>query len=219
MVPRVLNALQGRKLAAEVIEAALASGDADPAIRAYAKLKGEMRDLLRQIEAAEGRGLGAFDIGGGPGGAGGGLRGFESFGGGVPGGFERRRDEGTLERLRAEFRAKERALAETRERVAELPGFEVLGKPLGMMSLEAVRSKLAQGEALVLALPLDGPKASGVFETRLWVLRAEGDPEVITLPEASVEAAPWDASLQGLGTAVALFLNPRRRALEAIPES
>lgn len=224
MVPRVLNALQGRKLAAEVIEAALAAGDADPAIRDYARIKGELRDLLRQIEAAEGRGLGAFDVGGGLGGGPGGTRGFESFGGGVSGsGFERRRDEGLLERLRAEFRAKERALAETREKVAELPGFEVLGKPLGMMSLEAVREKLAPGEALVLALPLEregDPKAAGVavpldgamapagFETRLWVLRAEGDPEVITLPETGTEAmegVAWDASLQGLGTAFAAF--------------
>jgi hypothetical protein len=236
MVPRVLNALQGRKLASEVIEAALASGDVDAEIQDYARLKGELRDLLRQVEAAEGRGLGAFDIGGGPGGVGGGLRGFESFAGVVAGGFERRRDEGTLERLRAEFRDKERALATTREKVAELPGFEVLRSPLEKMSLEAVRSKLARGEALVLVLPVErqagpettvvlelevdarrgastaadavtkaGTKAPAGFETRLWVLRAEGDPEVIVLPEATAEDAAWEASLQGLGRAFAAF--------------
>jgi hypothetical protein len=227
MVPRVLNALQGRRLAAEVIEAALEVGDADPSIRDYARLKGEMRELLRQIETAEGRGLGAFDIGDGPDGGESDVRVLESFGGSFAARIERRLDEGLLERLRADYRVKEQALIDTRDKVAKLSGFEVLGQPLGMMSLEAVQSRLAPGEALVLALPLgwqmspefaidlganksitdtrpraDNPEG---FETRLWVLGSGGDPEVITLPETAARDLSWGSSLCRVGQAFAAF--------------
>ena len=203
-------------MAAEVIEAALASGDAPAEVRELVEVKVQLRKLLDEMEAAERRGGagGMLDFDGpvGPSGSRGigfaGVRGFEMAG--FEGRAARAPNAEKLEALRAEFRAGEARLAELKERVAQLPGFEIIGRPLEWMTLERVEAALRPGEALVLALPLEredkdkvvaleagaAPSAAGddadgaslLFATSFWVLRKGHAPQVVSVPEAAAEA-------------------------------
>lgn len=209
-------------MAAEVIEAALASGDAPAEVVEFVEVKVRLRKLLDDMEAAERRdgAGGILDFGGfdgpvGPSGSRGmgfaGSRGFEMPGSKTPG-FEgrpaRAPNAEKLESLRAEFGAGEARLAELKERVSRIPGFEVIGRPLEWMTQERVEAALQSGEALVLALPLEredkvvalepgaAPSAAGddedgaspLFATSFWVLRKGHAPQVVSVPEAAAEA-------------------------------
>lgn len=219
MVPRVLTAIQGRRLVAEVIEAALASGDAPGPIRDLAKHKQDMRDVLERLQRAEGGGTGGLLGGGGIDGDG--TRGMESFVG-LTSGLERRRDEAAIGALRDRFRAQEVELRRLKEVAAEVPGFEILGAPLGTMTTERLQAVLGPAEALVLAFPTvvkagdagaaGAVSAPGVFDTHLWVLRSAGAPTLVTLAAA-------DARTGTIGKAVTRTKGTAAAAGTAAPEA
>ena len=224
MVPRVLAAIQGRRLVAEVIEAALASGDAPGPIRDLARHKQEMRDVLEQLQRAEGGETGGLLGGGGIDGDG--TRGMESFGG-LASGIERRRDEAAIGALRERFRAQEVELGRLKAVAAEVPGFEILGAPLGTMTTERLQAVLGSAEALVLAFPtaakareaakardkdeVGTASAQTGFDTHLWVLRATGAPTLIRLPAAD--------GISGTNGLTGAETNPTETAASAAPDA
>jgi tetratricopeptide (TPR) repeat protein len=212
LVPRVLAAVQGRRLVAETLEQAMALGEAAaPEIRDVLAIKAEIRALLEALGTAEG----AYDPGGAgrdgpsPSGTRGGCDTAVGFG-------EPPRDAERIAAIRAQLQSARDRLAVAKRAAAELPEFAILTAPLSGIGTAALAATLAPDEALVLAFPLPEDKAkpwaaSTVSETEeeavastpfwLWALRSDGsDPVVLRVGAGATEYSPsslpdWARSL------------------------
>ena len=200
LVPRVLAAVQGRRLVAETLEQAMAMGEAAaPEIRYVLWIKAVMRVLLEALGAAEG----AYD----PGGAGRDGRGPSGTRGGdaAVGLGEPPRDADRIAEIRSQLQSARDRLAVAKRAAAELPEFAILAAPLSGIGTAALAATLAPDEALVLAFPSLGDEA-GMFSTPqppawLWALRSDGsDPVVLRVGAGATEDAlsslpDWAGSL------------------------
>jgi hypothetical protein len=215
LVPRILAAVQGRRLAAEALEQAMALGDAAaPEIRDVLAIKAEMRALLEELGAAEGS-YGA----GSPGRDGTGPSGTRGGGDAAAGFGQPPRDADRIAAIRSQLQAARDRLAAAKRTAAKLPEFSILAAPLAGIGTAALTATLAPDEALVLAFPLPEDKAkprasSTVSETEeeatsstpvwLWALRSDGsDPVVLRVGAGATEDAPsslpdWAGSLPGV---------------------
>jgi tetratricopeptide (TPR) repeat protein len=213
MVPRILAALQGRRLAAEVIEAALAGGEGEvpEQISALAAHKQAMRRKLAELGAAQERErlegglmlgplLGAW-TGDGSGRSGGAVR--------LP---SPPRDLERIARLQSELAAMQATLAELKQQAAQVAGFEILGAPLTAVTTARLQATLAADEALIVAVPLavdeavepgEPAEAGGEgkrlkqFSTHLWVLRQQGLPVQVKLAERAETVTLADTETSG----------------------
>jgi hypothetical protein len=214
LVPRVLAAVQGRRLAAETLEQAMALGEAAlPEIRNVLAIKAEMRALLQALGAAEG----AYDTGG-AGRAGPGPTGTRGVGGDTAVGFGRPpRDAERIAAIRAQLQSARDRLAAAKRAAAELPEFAILAAPLSEIGTAALIATLAPDEVLVLAFPMAEdeakPQATGARSDSeaasstpvwLWALRSDGSaPVVLRVGAGATEEAPsalpyWARSLPGV---------------------
>ncbi len=209
MVPRVLAAVQGRRLIAETLEAAVRGPDASAELLRVVDIKAEMQDLLRQLGVAEGvyaaDGMIGPDFGGG--GAGG------SRSGGAGGMGRPARNEERIAGMRASLSEARGRLTAAKMEAAQDPAFAILTAPLSGVSTSTLASRLAPHEALVLAFPLAversgdaevavGPAVVEDFATWFWVLRGGREvPEVVRLASRveTVAAVSTAGSVSGPG--------------------
>lgn len=189
-IPEILAALQGRDVAADVLDrlAQEAADDAgtDAALAAYQAARAELRRLAESIRDD---GAGAFGIGDS---FGDGSRGAGSYGGaGLPPGARNVREAKLLE----EYRALHDKLPALREAAAEVPGFEILRAPHRQVTQAWLRQSLGHDEAIVLAFVHDGV-------ARAAVLRSDGDGALVHLPifaEKAADMERFSRSLSGRG--------------------
>ncbi|MGM0743617.1 MAG: hypothetical protein ACQEVT_18860, partial [Pseudomonadota bacterium] len=179
-VPEILAALQGRDVAADVLDrlAQEAADDAgtDAALAAYQAARGELRRLAESIRDD---GAGAFGIDDAPGD---GTRGAGSDGGAaLPPGARNARDAKLLE----EYRALHDKLSALREAAAAVPGFEILRAPHRQVTQAWLRESLGANEAMLLAFIHDGV-------ARAAVLRGDGDGALVDLPAFAETAADME---------------------------
>gem|GEM_PF-1829452 len=208
-IPMILSAIQGRELAARILDelsAMESSGPLSPSVRAYQQLRLELRKLQAQISAmVGGAGPDGFDNSDGD------ARelfvdGSRIYDNGIGsrdiGISSRVIDEGRLQALEAKYRELHRKLPELRSAAAREPGYEALIPPRldGATLVEGqsgvVRSGLSADEALVLFLDVEhGADIEGAV-----VLRHGREPAWCPLPGVRELALKVDAVSHRLGT-------------------
>ncbi|WP_157083418.1 CHAT domain-containing protein [Bradyrhizobium manausense] len=166
-VPQILSALQGRELAARILDELTANeevGLLSPGVRAYQRARMELRGLATQIEEmVGGGGRGRIDLR---------LHGSAR---GMPAATIQER----LDQLDAEYGSRYDKLAELRKVAAAEPGYTAL-LPLLLDAARLVEKGLGHGEAL--ALLLDVEQGSSLHIEGALVLRADRVPQWCPLP-------------------------------------
>jgi hypothetical protein len=164
-IPEILAIVQGREIAAEVLDQLNLENPATPAaVRAYHELRLELRTLNARIEAV---------IAGGKGAGGAGPTGFGRAG--LP--AEPVWDRATYERLLAKQRPLVDLLPARRAAAARERGYEALALPFHSLSLTDLQGTLAVGEALLLLI--DPPEG----QAGLLLIRRQGQPQWQPVPQ------------------------------------
>ncbi|MGM0743535.1 MAG: hypothetical protein ACQEVT_18415 [Pseudomonadota bacterium] len=156
IVPEILAALQGRDVAADVLDrlAQEAADDAgtDPALKVYQAARTELRRLAESIRDDGAEAFG-FDVG----------RADEALGAESPTGPRNTRKA----KLLKEYQALHDRLPALRDAAAAVPGFEVLRSPHLEVTQTWLRESLSPDEVMLLAFIQDGV-------ARTAVLRGDG---------------------------------------------
>jgi tetratricopeptide (TPR) repeat protein len=178
-IPEILAIVQGREIAAEVLDQLKLEDPATPAaVRDYHKLRQELRKLNARIEAVIAGGKGA----GGTGPTGLGRAGLPA---------EPVWDRTTYETLLAEQRPLVDALPARRAAAARERGYEALALPFRSLSLVDLQGTLAAGEALLLLI--DPPEG----QAGLLLIPRQGQPHwqpVPQLPALALAVRLFDAT-------------------------
>ena len=180
VVPEILVALQGRDIAADVLDRLSIESDANQqmnlSISEYQKVRIELRLLADRIKAQS---RSVRPTGDDPDGSSRSAANVVSF-----------EDESSIEnsnvnRLLSQYRALRDRLPALREAAAEVPGFEILRAPHLQVTQAWLRESLAPEEAMLLAFVHDGI-------ARAAVLRGNGDGALVDLPEMADNAGEME---------------------------
>ena len=180
VVPEILSVIQGRDLAADVLDRlaleAAEDGGTDRALMAYQAARSELRRLAESIRSDRAGDV-EFDED-----KDGNMRIIGTGGkSALPPGEPNAREAKLLE----EYRALHQKLPALREVAAAVPGFEILQAPHRQVTQAWLRASLRPGEAMLLAFIHDGV-------ARAAVLRGDGGGALVDLPAFADKAADME---------------------------